>query len=117
VSGLLLDDMYPPSLGQKLPAAGLDTLAALDIEVGLASRSDMDVLAWAARNKRCVVTENVRDFVPLASTMPHDGIILVASRRFPRTGSGLARLSNALIDLYDTDEAPAPGEVVWLSSV
>lgn len=115
MSGLLLDEMYPPSLGQKLRAAGLDVLAALDIQVGLASRSDLDVLTWAARNERCVVTENVRDYVPLASTMAHAGIILVLAHRFPRTGSGLARLSNALIELYENDEAPGPGEVAWLS--
>jgi hypothetical protein len=115
VSGLLLDEMYPPSLGEKLRAAGIDVLAALDIQVGLASRSDTDVLAWAARNERCVVTENIRDFVPLASAMPHSGIILVLSSRFPRTGAGLARLSNALIALYEQDEAPMQDEVTWLS--
>ena len=79
MSGLLLDEMYPPSLAEKLRAQGHDVVAALTVEVGLASRSDDDVLAWAARNRRCVVTENIRDFARLAPIMPHAGIILVAS--------------------------------------
>ncbi|WP_407637344.1 DUF5615 family PIN-like protein [Catelliglobosispora koreensis] len=60
--------MYPPTLAQYLRDNGHDVVAVLDIEVGLASRSDDDVLAWAARNGRCVVTENVSDFARLANT-------------------------------------------------
>ncbi|WP_376787296.1 DUF5615 family PIN-like protein [Micromonospora halotolerans] len=48
MTGLLLDEMYPPALGRRLRERGHDVLAALDLEVGLASRSDEDVLAWAA---------------------------------------------------------------------
>jgi predicted nuclease of predicted toxin-antitoxin system len=53
---LLLDEMYPPALARQLRDQGHDVLAALDLEVGLSSRSDEDVLAWAARCDRCVVT-------------------------------------------------------------
>jgi hypothetical protein len=62
LTGVLLDEMYPPALAKRLRDKGYDVLAVLDVEVGLASRSDDDVLAWAARNNRCVVTENIRDF-------------------------------------------------------
>jgi predicted nuclease of predicted toxin-antitoxin system len=54
--------MYPPSLAQRLRDKGHDVVAVLDVAVGLASRSDDDVLAWAARNNRCVVTETVSDW-------------------------------------------------------
>ncbi|MEV6342431.1 DUF5615 family PIN-like protein [Actinoplanes sp. NPDC051851] len=61
--------------------------------MGLAAKTDDDVLAWAGRNNRCVVTENVCDFARLAQQgFGHAGILFVSSRRFPRTGSGLNRL-------------------------
>jgi predicted nuclease of predicted toxin-antitoxin system len=60
ITRALLDEMYPSSLAQRLRAAGHDVLAVVDVQVGLGSRFDDDVLAWAARNDRCLVTENVR---------------------------------------------------------
>lgn len=114
MTGMLFDEMYPPSLAHKLRANGHDVVAVLDLEVGLASRSDADVLAWAVRHERCVVTENVRDFARLASTTPHAGIVFVALRRFPRTAAGLARLGTALGDLLVDSRLPAPGGVLWI---
>ena len=116
MSGVLLDEMYPPSLAHKLRADGHDAVAVLDLEVGLASRSDADVLAWAARNDRCVITENVRDFSRLASTTPHGGIILVSGQRFPRTATGLARLGTSLGALLTNGRQPPPGGVVWIGA-
>jgi hypothetical protein len=115
MTGLLLDEMYPPALAQQLRSQGHDVLAALDVEVGLSSRSDEDVLAWAARNDRCVVTENVRDFARLAPVMPHAGIIFVSAQRFPRTRSGIARLANALNELATSNGVPPRDGVIWLS--
>jgi predicted nuclease of predicted toxin-antitoxin system len=115
MTALVLDEMYPPSLARELSAKGHDVVAALDLEVGLASRSDEDVLTWAARNRRCLVTENVRDFAPLSRVQAHCGIVLVSSVRYPRTGSGLARITAALDELLRTDSVPAPGTVTWLS--
>ncbi len=115
MSGVLLDEMYPPSLARQLRAHGHDVVAALEVEVGLASRSDDDVLGWATRNERCVVTENIRDFARLASMVPHAGIVLVSSQRFPRTRSGLARLSAALDALVASKGLPPPDGVAWLT--
>ena len=115
VTGLLLDEMYPPALASELCGRGHDVVAALDVEVGLSSRSDDDVLAWAARHNRCVVTENVRDFARLASVMPHAGIVFVSSQRFPRTRSGMGRLLEALDALLAADRVPPRDGVVWLS--
>ena len=114
MTGLVLDEMYPPSLGHRLRERGHDVVAALDVEVGLASRSDDDVLAWAARSNRCVVTENVRDFARLAPVTPHAGIVFVSAQRFPRTRSGLVRLAAALDALLDRKGLPPPDGVIWL---
>lgn len=115
MSGLLLDEMYPPAVAQRLRDHGHDVVAVLEVEVGLASRSDDDVLGWAARHERCVVTENVRDFARLARTVPHAGIILVSAQRFPRTASGLARLGAALDRVLTAKAQPTAGAVIWLS--
>jgi hypothetical protein len=115
LSGLLLDEMYPPTLARRLRDLGHDVLAALDVEVDLASRSDEDVLAWAARNNRCVVTENVSDLARLAAT--HAGIIFVSARRFPRTASGITRLNEALDALISSKQLPGKDGVIWLAPV
>lgn len=116
LTGVLLDEMYPPALAQRLRDKGHDVVAALDVEVGLASRSDDDVLAWAARNNRCVVTENISDFARLAAQgATHAGLILVSSQRFPRTAHGLVRLGDALEALLAANQLPGPDGVIWLT--
>jgi predicted nuclease of predicted toxin-antitoxin system len=116
VTGVLLDEMYPPSLAQRLRSVDQDVLAVLEVQVGLASRSDDDVLAWAARNNRCVVTENVSDFARLAALgVPHAGIIFVSAQRFPRTRNGLIRLGDALEAVLTANGLPPRGGVIWLS--
>ena len=117
VTGLLLDEMYPPSLALRLRDAGHDVYAVLDRQVGLTSRPDDEILAWAARNDRCVVTENVRDFVRLhAVGQPHAGIIYVSARRFPRTRTGLVLIGDALEAVLTAKALPPRGDVIWLSA-
>jgi hypothetical protein len=107
--------MYPPVLAQRLRAGGHDVVAVLDVEVGLASKSDEDVLTWAARNNRCVVTENVSDFARLAQQgYAHCGLVFVSSRRFPRTAAGLQRLGAALDSLLSAKQLPGREGVAWL---
>jgi hypothetical protein len=115
LTGVILDEMYPPALAQRLRADGHDVVAVLDIEVGLASKSDEDVLTWAARNSRCVVTENVSDFARLAQRgFAHCGLVFVSSQRFPRTGSGLRRIGDALGALISAKQLPGRGGITWL---
>jgi hypothetical protein len=113
VTRLLLDEMYPPALAVELRAQGVDCVAVLEAGVGLAGAPDDRVLAWAAAAGRAVVTENVSDFARLAGASAHTGIVLVASSRYPRSRSGLARLREVLAvgDVLDgLGEAP----VLWL---
>jgi hypothetical protein len=115
LTGVILDEMYPPALAQRLRAEGHNVVAVLDVEVGLASKSDEDVLTWAARNNRCVVTENVSDFARLAQQgFAHCGLVFVSSRRFPRAGSGLRRLGGALDALLASKRLPGRDGIVWL---
>jgi hypothetical protein len=114
VTGLLLDEMYPPSTAARLRDHGHDVVAVLEVVVGLSSKSDDDVLAWAARDNRCVVTENVRDFARLASMTSHAGLIFVSSQRFPRTRSGLVRLVATLDNVMTAKRLAPAGGVIWL---
>lgn len=115
LTGIVLDEMYPPALAQRLRTEGHDVVAVLDVEVGLASKSDEDVLTWAARNGRCVVTENVSDFARLAGQgFAHCGLIFVSSRRFPRTAAGLHRLGDALDALISSKRLPGSDGISWL---
>jgi Domain of unknown function (DUF5615) len=116
VTQVLLDEMYPPALAQRLRDAGHDVLAVLDVQVGLGSRSDDEILAWAARHERCVVTENIADFARLAALgVPHAGIILVSPQRFPRTAAGLHRIGDALDAVLNVKGLPPHGGVIWLT--
>lgn len=115
LTGLLLDEMCPPALAQQLQSLGHDVVAVLEVEVGLAAKTDEDVLAWAARNNRCVVTENISDFARLAQQgFGHVGIVFASSRRFPRTAAGLPRLAKALDDLLSSGGLPGRDGVAWL---
>jgi hypothetical protein len=115
LTGVLLDEMYPPALAGRLRGLGHDVLAVLEVEVGLAARSDEDVLAWAARNDRCLVTENVADFARLAQQgAAHCGLIPVSARRFPRTSAGLHRLGDALDAVLAGEQLPGMDGIAWL---
>jgi hypothetical protein len=115
LTGLVLDEMYPPALAQRLRTGGHDVVAVLDVEVGLASKSDEDVLTWASRNNRCVVTENVSDFARLAGQgLAHSGLIFVSSQRFPRTAAGMHRLGERLDALLSAKQLPGQDGVIWL---
>jgi hypothetical protein len=117
LTAVLLDEMYPPALAQRLRDRCHDVVAVLDVEVGLASRSDDDVLALADRNNRCVVTENVGDFHRLASLgVPHCGLVFVLARRFPRTSGGLHRLGEALEAVLASKRLPGRDGIIWLDS-
>jgi hypothetical protein len=82
---LLLDEMFGPALAEALRHDGFDVLSVAGHPV-LAAAPDVQVATWAARNDRRVVTENVRDFVPLLATVaPPVRLLLTSSRRFPRS--------------------------------
>jgi hypothetical protein len=116
LTGVLLDEMYPQMLARWLRDEGHDVVAVLDVEVGLASKSDEDMLIWAARNNRCVVTENVSDFSRLNSLgVAHCGLIFVLARRYPRTRGGLMRLKEALGAVLAAKELPGRDGVSWLA--
>lgn len=109
---LLLDEMHAPSVAKALRADGHDVVA-VSKRAELRGRSDEEVLLAAVAESWAVVTENARDFVPLASAWgavdrAHAGLVLTSPRRFDR-----ARMAypGDLIDALATflDDLPVGG--------
>jgi hypothetical protein len=79
----------------------------------LAAASDVQVASWAAQDDRRVLTENVRDFVPLLATVePSLRLLLTSSRRYPRSRKNPGPLLDALRAWLGEEVQRAPLE--WL---
>jgi len=110
---LLLDEMYPPALAVTLRDGGLDAVAVAAC-ADLAGSDDAMVLDAANAQRRCLVTENVRDFAVLVRHASHHGVLLVHARRWPRTGPGLRKIADALHDAARRGALPVANQVRWL---
>ncbi len=117
---LLLDEMYPAALAVALRAAGVD--ARTVVELGLAGRSDPEILAAAVTNGYAVLTENVADFAHisaehLSAGQHHPGVLIGLSSRFSRRRAGIGaivasahavvdqRLEDRVVYLQNTDNS------------
>lgn len=120
---LLLDEMFAPAVAAALRARDHDVVSVHDAShVFLAGVADADVLAVARREERALVTENVRDFRPLESSLlaagsHHAGLVYTSNRQFPRGDPGTTgRLVRALDALLRS--TPDLGDrAVFLASV
>jgi predicted nuclease of predicted toxin-antitoxin system len=86
---LLLDEMFPGRLADRLRQRGHDVVAITD-HPELRALSDADVYSWAAAHGRRILTENVKDFRPLLLQAleaggPCAALLLSSSRTFPRS--------------------------------
>jgi hypothetical protein len=73
----------------------------------LRQQTDEELLRWARSEERVLVTENVRDFMPihqafLARGDHHAGILFTSPRKFPRRTDTIGTLITALADFLDT---------------
>jgi len=115
---LLLDEMHAPAIAKALRDRGHDVIAVAD-RPDLRAMSDQDLLGWAVREKRCVVTENVKDFRRLLlrtdePRQPRPSLFFTSSRAFPRSRRNpgpLIRALDAWLRRADPDALPAEA---WL---
>jgi predicted nuclease of predicted toxin-antitoxin system len=99
---LLLDEHLSPAIAEQLRARGHDVVTVA--EAGLAGATDERVLAWATRERRAVVTNNIRDFRSLhadalKTRSTHCGIVLVRTGRYSLQRAKLGPLVAALHQL------------------
>jgi hypothetical protein len=99
---LVLDEMYPPVLAERLRDEGFDAVTAS--ELGLAGRSDAELFTAALEHGYTLLTENVADFTSIAAEQlsagqHHPGVLIALSSRFSRRPAGIAPLAAAVRDV------------------
>ena len=116
---LLLDVHHSPHAAQRLRDDGHDVLAAA-VDPALAGLDDEELLRVASRDRRCVVTENVRDFDRIvrawsARDEHHEGVLFTSPRRFHRgVKSYPANLVRALAALLEDSPQSTRDWLHWL---
>ena len=95
----LLDEQLSPHIAVLLREAGYDVVAVADRD-DLAGRSDRIIFEMASSEGRTVVTNNIKDFRPLAAEWlaqgrAHAGLILLPSSR-TRTRAAVSALAVAI---------------------
>jgi hypothetical protein len=107
--------MFPSRIARELRAQGYDVISVH--ESPGRGASDEQVFDFAQVDRRAVVTENVRDYRPLAAALlsageDHAGLVLTTGKRWPRSDPGglIAALEQLLAS---TPEHPLNTEF-WL---
>jgi predicted nuclease of predicted toxin-antitoxin system len=113
----LLDEQLSPQIAALLRDAGYDVLAIADRH-DLIGSSDTIVLEVATSEGRAVVTNNIKDFRPLAATrlaqgQTHAGLILVPSTR-TRTRSTITALATAIEEVLHDHPEGLEGSERWI---
>lgn len=98
----LLDEQLSPQIAALLRQAGLDAEAVAD-RADLIGRSDMLVFDVACSEDRAVITNNIKDFRPLAAQWLaqgriHAGLILLPSSR-TRTRAAVTMLAERIANV------------------
>lgn len=113
----LLDEQLSPQIAELLRRAGHDVAAVIERD-DLQGRSDRAVFEAAALEGRAVITNNVKDFRPLAAEWlaqgkVHAGLILLPSSR-SRTRSAVAELAEAVRAVLDAHPSGLTGTERWV---
>ena len=95
----LLDEQLSPQIAVMLRRGGYDVVAVAERD-DLIGSSDRILLEVAGRESRAVVTNNIKDFRPLAAEWlaqgrTHEGLILLPSTR-TRTRAAVSALARAI---------------------
>ena len=114
----LLDEQLSPQIAVLLREAGYDVDAAADREE-LAGRNDRAILEAACREGRAVVTNNSKDFRPLAAEWlaqgsTHAGLILPPSTR-TRNRRAIAIVAAAIENVLRDHPDGLSGSERWIA--
>lgn len=116
---LLLDEHYADAIAQQLRAAGHDAESVSERK--LKGIDDEPLLELCNHESRALLTNNVRDFVPLgrewaAAGRDHAGLILTSDARLPRHKGTVGRYVTLLLALMTENrpERALGNQVRWL---
>ncbi len=119
---LLIDEMFPATIAEHLRDKDGHDVVAIRERDDLRGLPDPDIFLASQQEQRAIVTENVRDFRPLAQEwqamgMVHFGLVLTTNQRFPRSRPRThGRLVTALGSLLDAEAESyvASNREIWL---
>jgi len=97
---LLLDEQFPPDIARRLRERGHDAIA-VGKRPDLISAEDETLLALSTAEQRALLTNNVRDFVPIATRWvgdgrTHYGLLLVSDRTLRRSRNTIGTYVRAI---------------------
>ena len=114
----LLDEQSSPQIAALLRQSGFDVEAVAD-RPDLVGRSDMVIFEVAAAEDRAVVTNNIKDFRPLAAHWlaqgrVHTDLILLPSSR-TRTRAAVALLADCIANVLRANPRGLASSERWIS--
>ena len=118
---LLLDEMFARDIGEGLRERGRDVASASE-RADLRSVADAVIFEAMQAEARVIVTNNVRDFMPLAqqalqSRSTFYGIVFTSDKSLPRSKANVGtfiRLLDALLAAHAAEEG-LPAKIEWLT--
>jgi len=113
----LLDEQFSPQIARLLRERGLDVEAVAE-RGEQAEVSDSEVMEIAVHEQRAVVTNDIKDFRPIAaerliSGQGHAGLILLPSRR-DRSNDATGVLADAIEGVMRAHPKGIPGAEHWI---
>jgi predicted nuclease of predicted toxin-antitoxin system len=113
----ILDEQLSPQIAVLLRQAGYDVDAVADRE-DLVGRGDRIIFEVACSEGRAVVTNNIKDFRPLAAewlahARVHAGVILLPSTR-TRTRNAIAAIAGAIENVLRDNPDGLSGSERWI---
>jgi hypothetical protein len=114
----LLDEQLSPQIAVLLRQVGLD-VEAVAARPDLAGRSDMVIFEVACREDRAVITNNIKDFRPLAAQWlaqgrVHGGLILLPPAR-TRTRAATTMLADRIASILQDNPDGLASSERWIS--
>ncbi|MDR1189644.1 MAG: DUF5615 family PIN-like protein [Bifidobacteriaceae bacterium] len=116
---LLLDEHYSPVIATVLRERGFD-VRAVAVDPDLVGQPDATLITVAAAAQRRIVTENVKDFVPLTDAARQAGqptarLLLVSPKRFPRGEDRIGPMARALDEWLRRPTPAGHADQEWLA--
>lgn len=114
---LVLDEMHAPIIADRLNDESFDVFAVA-AQPELRGMPDGDLLTHATTQGRVLITENVTDFMPLATQWagegkPHPGLIFTNPRRSNRATIAYPGNLIAALRQFLTDHPVTGGSWIW----
>jgi predicted nuclease of predicted toxin-antitoxin system len=113
----LLDEQLSYEIAEDLRSRGLDVQAVTE-RPDLVRRSDEEIMETAASEGRAVVTNNIKDYRPIAATRladgrGHAGVILLPARR-SRTRDAARALADGIEAIMQANPEGIHGSERWI---